>query len=587
MADGLALSLSRRQAEEALVASEMALKRSQILLSETEQVGKVGGWEFDIDSGKQSWTDEMYNILEVDSRYDPTLEKGLSFYTTESRPVIERVVQRTIEYGETFDEELEIITAGGRSRSIHVIGKADLENRRVYGFFQDITERKRAESYREMAREVLQILNKPGNLEDLVPQVLSTLKERTGFDAVGIRLQDGNDFPYFVQEGFPKDFLLVENSLIERSIDGGICRDIDGKVCLECTCGLVICGKTDPTNPLFTEGGSCWTNNSFPLLDLPPGADPRLHPRNECIHQGYASVALVPIRDSGNIVGLIQFNDRRNDCFTLDAVERLEEIASYLGTVLVRKRIEEERLTLQQQYQQTQKLESLGVLAGGIAHDFNNILAVIIGYCAIIKYDPVRPQDNIIHIEKAAERATELCRQMLAYAGKTQFIEARVEVAAIVDETVSMLKSGVSTDVTITCNTSENCPPIAADASQLRQLVKNLFVNSVEAIGEMSGKITVTLTKIISDEKNSAEDYFGKSIPVGTYLSLEITDTGCGMNEETKQRIFEPFFSTKFTGRGLGMSAVLGIINVHKGAVQLYSQEGQGTTVKFYLPVVQ
>ena len=191
--------------------------------------------------------------------------------------------------------------------------------------------------YREMAREVQQILNEPGELRDVITRVLATLKRQTGFDAVGIRLQEGNDFPYFAQQGFSKVFLLTENTLIAPAADGGLCRDKDGNVCLDCTCGLVISGKTDPSNPLFTRGGSCWTNDALQILDLPPDQDPRLHPRNQCIHQGYASVALVPIRSKDRIVGLLQFNDRHKGCFTRDTIEILEEIAAHIGVALMRR----------------------------------------------------------------------------------------------------------------------------------------------------------------------------------------------------------------------------------------------------------
>jgi PAS domain S-box-containing protein len=167
------------------------------------------------------------------------------------------------------------------------------------------------------------------------------LKTRTGFDAVGIRLQDGDDFPYLAQEGFPEDFLLTENTLTERGADGGVCRDGDGNASLECTCGLVISGKTDPANPLFTAAGSFWTNDSCSLLDIPPGEDPRRHPRNQCIHHGYASVALVPIRNKYQNVGLIQLNDRRRGCFTLERVELLEAIGSHIGAALMRTQAEE------------------------------------------------------------------------------------------------------------------------------------------------------------------------------------------------------------------------------------------------------
>jgi PAS domain S-box-containing protein len=168
------------------------------------------------------------------------------------------------------------------------------------------------------------------------------LKTRTGFDAVGIRLQDGEDFPYFAQKGFLKDFLMTENSIVERCKEGGICHDKDGNVNLECTCGLVISGKADQSHPLFTRGGSFWTNDSFPLLDLPSDQDPRFHPRNQCIHQGYASVALVPIRNKGKIVGLIHLNDRRKGCLSLNTVELLEGIASHIGAAMIRKQAEEE-----------------------------------------------------------------------------------------------------------------------------------------------------------------------------------------------------------------------------------------------------
>jgi PAS domain S-box-containing protein len=228
------------------------------------------------------------------------------------------------------------------------------------GIIRDITERKRAGTYREMGGEVLQILNEPGDLQDSIQRVLAALKTRTGFDAVGIRLQDGDDFPYFAQKGFSKDFLLTENTLIEHAADGGVCRDKDGNVSLECTCGLVISGKTDPANPLFTRGGSCWTNDSFPLLNIPPGEDPRLHPRNQCMHQGYASVALVPFRNKDRIVGLIQLNDRRKGRFTLETVELLEGIASHIGEALMRKRAEEALRGSEEKYRSVYNNAPLG-----------------------------------------------------------------------------------------------------------------------------------------------------------------------------------------------------------------------------------
>jgi len=207
--------------------------------------------------------------------------------------------------------------------------------------FVDVTDRKRTEAYREVSRDVLQILNEPGELTGSVERVLAALKARTGVDAVGIRLQAGDDYPYFAQDGFSEEFVLAENSLAERRPGGAVCRDEEGKIRLECTCGLVISGKTDPANPLFTPGGSCWTNDSFPFLDFPASEDPRLKPRNNCIHEGYASVALVPIRNKEKIVGLLQLNDRRKGRFTPDGISLLESAAAHLGEALMRRRAEE------------------------------------------------------------------------------------------------------------------------------------------------------------------------------------------------------------------------------------------------------
>lgn len=250
-----------------------------------------------------------------------------------------------------------------------------------------------------------------------------------------------------------------------------------------------------------------------------------------------------------------------------------------------RKRAEEEKLALEQQFQQAQKLESLGVLAGGIAHDFNNILSVIVGNCYLAKIDSDNSKDFIPKIEQASERAAELCRQMLAYAGKTQIIQSQVNIVALVDEMVRMLKATLPKNVVIKLDSSADIPLVKADTSQLSQIIMNFVINASEAIGEAQGEIIVSLAKTVITEGPSEKDYQGKEIHSGDYVCLEVTDNGCGMDDETKRRIFEPFYTTKFTGRGLGMSAVLGIVTSHEGALQVYTQLGHGTTFKVYLPV--
>ena len=210
--------------------------------------------------------------------------------------------------------------------------------------FRDVTEeyhrRRQTEQRHALSYELLSILNSALALPDMLNNVISSIKSATGFDAVGIRLQAGDDFPYFARNGFSDDFLLTENTVIERGKDGGLCRNIDGNVTLQCTCGLVISGKTDPANPLFTHGGSFWTNNAFALLELPAGQDPRHHPRNRCMQEGYGSLALIPIFENQKIVGLLQLNNRKTYSLSLDMISFFELLSANIGETLMRKKAE-------------------------------------------------------------------------------------------------------------------------------------------------------------------------------------------------------------------------------------------------------
>jgi len=252
-----------------------------------------------------------------------------------------------------------------------------------------------------------------------------------------------------------------------------------------------------------------------------------------------------------------------------------------------RKLAEKKLQALEKQFQQTQKLESLGALAGGIAHDFNNILTIILGHCFMSKEEAdsgIADNDHVQQIEVAANRAADLCRQMLAYAGNSPLLNVQLDLRQLVDETVSMLRSAIKKNVTINRDLKRDVPEIPGDNAQIQQVVMNLIINAAEAIGDRYGTIRVALEKTIIQRESSETDVMGAAIPAGKYACLEVSDTGCGIDEETEKRIFEPFFTTKFTGRGLGMSAVLGIIKSHDGALQLISTPGTGTIFKAYFP---
>jgi CheY-like chemotaxis protein len=232
-------------------------------------------------------------------------------------------------------------------------------------------------------------------------------------------------------------------------------------------------------------------------------------------------------------------------------------------------------------------MESLGVLAGGIAHQFNNLLQSILGGTGIAAQ--LLPQNNPVHtqlqmIESAANDAAELTRQMLAYSGKSGFMVEEIEVSALIEDMRGLIEAAVSDRADLRIRLHQKLPAVKADETELRQVVMNLVKNAVESMGGGGGVITITTGTAVCDPATLAETYLGEDLPEGTYVALEVSDTGCGMDANTQARIFDPFFSTKFTGRGLGLPAVLGIVRGIHGALLVDSQREAGTTIRVLIP---
>jgi PAS domain S-box-containing protein len=204
-----------------------------------------------------------------------------------------------------------------------------------------VTARKQVNINQSLLTDVLKILNRGGDFEALISETLRLIASVTKFGAVGLRLRKDDDCPYFDHNGFSDEFLREENSLCSRGGDGRIVRDEAGLPVLECTCGLVLSGQTDPRMPCFTEGGSFWTNRARDLLELPPDKDPRTHPRNRCIHAGYQSVGLFPVRAGMAVIGLLQLNDCREGRFNPELVGFYETLAQNLGLAVQRAAVEE------------------------------------------------------------------------------------------------------------------------------------------------------------------------------------------------------------------------------------------------------
>ena len=265
-----------------------------------------------------------------------------------------------------------------------------------------------------------------------------------------------------------------------------------------------------------------------------------------------------------------------------DLTGRLLEIQAVGRDITLRKQLESERQILE-----AQKMDSLGMLAGGIAHDFNNLLTGILGSAALARNEIEGHCEAHVHldrIEMATQRAAELCRQLLAYAGKGRLTSEPVELSYLIQDVLSLLKMTISKKAVLHLELTPGLPPFVGDPTQIRQILMNLVINASDAIGNKSGLIIISTGLVRGDRAYLDEYRSSQPLPEADYVYLEVRDNGCGMSAETRARIFEPFFTTKFTGRGLGLAAVLGIVRSHKAGIKVYSELGKGSSFKMLFP---
>ncbi|MHB8901371.1 MAG: response regulator [Thermoguttaceae bacterium] len=262
-------------------------------------------------------------------------------------------------------------------------------------------------------------------------------------------------------------------------------------------------------------------------------------------------------------------------------------LEGFIADVTDRRRAEESQRQMEAQLLQAQKLESLGVLASGIAHDFNNILAGIRMFADVLEMElPVssRSCGRVGEIRKATQQGADLTRQILTYAGEAPVQFEPLDLSKIVEAMQGMLTVAVSKKVDLEYFLASDLPAAQADAGQMRQVVMNLVVNASEAIGDRAGTITISTGTTQVDRDRPAADTRGESLAEGSYVCLEVSDTGCGMDRATLGKIFDLFYSTKFAGRGLGLATVYGIVRAHKGAIQVSSEPGEGSVFRVIVP---
>ena len=289
------------------------------------------------------------------------------------------------------------------------------------------------------------------------------------------------------------------------------------------------------------------------------------------------------VRKDGTLLPVALMSD-----VVLDARDQPIGVVTTCEDLTEAKRAEAEREQLQVRIQQSQKLESLAVLAGGVAHDFNNVLTGILGYASLVLSE-LPPQashllDKVAKIQSGALRLAQLTNQLLAFSGNGRYKTEPVNVNDIVQELIHLIEVSHGTHVGLRYELGSELPLIVADPVQLQQVVRHLVTNASEAIGEDEGIITIRTGTKWATREYLATTYLGDDVPQARYIYLEVKDTGCGMDPETRAKIFEPFFTTKFTGRGLGLAAVMGIVRAHGGVIRVDSVPDQGTSVLTLFP---
>jgi len=505
---------------------EERLARNEEAMARAQQIAGVGSWHWHIDTEVVQWSAETYRLLAFEADYHPTTAWMEEFVHPDDLARSLEAIEHTLETNARYDLVLRMRPRDGSTRICHVLGEAERDETgralALFGTMQDITERTRLERAAAQDKRDLQNALRAARMANYAWNIECDVMDWSP--------------EYFELTGLdPATFTPARENVLARIHP-------DDAAYVRATSAAAIESEGEfEVQYRFLHGDGSWRHMT--------------------------SVAQVERDSEGmptRIIGSVR--------------DRTTEV-----------QLDEERLRLERQMQQAQKLESLGVLAGGIAHDFNNLLVGILGNASLAAATPQMPgiaRELLSEIERSAQRAADLTHQLLAYAGKGRFIVEPCGLSQLVEEMLALVRSAMSRKAELHLDLACDLLSIAADATQLRQVVMNLLTNASDALEDRPGNIIVRTGMQLVDGSDRAGVLGGDPLPDGRYVYLEVSDTGVGMDAETLARIFDPFFTTKFTGRGLGLAATRGIMQGHRGAIKVYSKPGKGTTFKLLFPAI-
>ena len=626
--------------------AEQELAQTTALLEHAGEKARVGGWELDVASGRLMLSREASRIHEVEFSQEPlSVAQGGEYYSPEVWPVVHKAVQAAIEQGTAYELEVPFTTAKGNHLWVHVTGFAVRENGKTVklrGLFQDITERKQAEEAirREEKRSGALIENAPDGIVFVSTDGKFTYASPSairifGYDTDEISQLDPNvlthpdDLPRVlaVLMGVIQNPLLVttlqyrfrhqdrrwlwiestfSNLIAEPSIQAIVInfRDITARKQAEdaLRASQQLAESIIESIPgafyMLDEAGKYVRWNAYQREVIVGKPDDRIagmnaletiHPEDRALVQ--ARIANVLREGTEEVVeGRVLLRGGPAFIWMLMTGRRMMVGGQpfLVGTgidITEQKKMEAERLRLEDQIRASQKMEAIGSLAGGVAHDFNNLLSVILSYTgfameAVRDGDPL--QSDLLEVKNAAERAAALTRQLLAFSRKQVLQPVALDLNQVATGVEKMLRRILGEDIELVQTLAPDLGLTLADPGQIEQVLMNLVVNARDAM-PAGGRLTIETSNVEIDEEYAARHV---AVTPGSYVQLAVSDTGCGMDGRTREHLFEPFFTTKEKGKGtgLGLSTVYGIVQQSGGNIWVYSEQGQGTTFKVYLP---
>ncbi|MBN1176167.1 MAG: PAS domain S-box protein [Dehalococcoidales bacterium] len=535
--------------------AEEALSKNESLLNDVCNIGQIGGWEMDLTTRQAIWTKGLYDIVEIDYKdHVPGLDEHVLYYLPEYQPMVEEAMNALIDKGKPMDYEAKYLTAKGNVRWCHVIGKTIRENGKcikVYGTAQDITHRKITEERiinlnrtLRSIRNINQLITREKDRDKMMKGVCNTLVESRSFNSAWIALlDDSRKLLGVTHSGFKSNFSPMLQALkrgqlpqcIKKALDKGqvvITRD-PHSTCLEC--------------PLYPD------------------------------FSGVCGLA-IRLEYEGNVYGVLCASMPENILSDADEVSLFEEVATDIAFALHDITLEAEHELLEQERLRSDKLKSISTLAGGIAHDFNNLLTGIMGNIGLAKTyagSSEKASETLEEAEKAAMHARDLTQQLLTFARGGKPVKKTVDIAGLIKESATFALRGSAAMLELSL--PDDLFPTEVDEGQINQVIHNLVINADEAMpagGTVNIRGMNTVLKKVS----------ALPLPRGRYVRIDIQDSGIGISKAHLQRIFEPYFTTKKKGSGLGLSSAYSIIKNHGGYILAESTKNKGTTFHIYLP---